>query len=336
LGRSLRLAALPVCGVAAALAPLVLAGYRLVFLLLLFLHVGLAYSWNLVSGFTGYISFGHVAFFGVGAYVVGILAGLHNWNWLIALPLAGAIVLVLSVPLGWLMLRLKGPYFAIGMLAVAQATALVATLWDGLTRGGLGIFVSTSYNVVSVYYGLLIVLAVVMGVTYWVDNSRFGLRLLSIREDESAAEAMGIDTTRDKIKAFAMSAFFPGLIGGMYAWYIGYIDPRSVFSLFFSVNMILMTLLGGAGTFLGPLIGGIAFTFVVESLWVRFPEYHLMSTGIAVVMIVLFIPNGIVALLKRRGWLTHRRRITTRLVHSVEEDSREQQEAKQAEHVSAG
>ena len=326
MGSKLKLAALPAVGVIAALAPLFLAGYRLVFFLLMFLHVGLAYSWNLVSGFTGYISFGHVAFFGIGAYVVGILSGIHHWNWLIALPLAGAIVLVISVPLGWLMLRLKGPYFAIGMLAVAQATALVASLWDGLTRGGLGIFVSSSYNVITVYYGLLIVLAVVMGVTYWVDNSRFGLRLLSIREDESAAEAMGVDTTRDKILAFAMSAFFPGLIGGLYAWYIGYIDPRSVFSLFFSVNMILMTLLGGAGTFLGPLIGGIAFTFVVESLWVRFPEYHLMSTGLAVIVIVMFIPNGIIDVLKKRGWLTHRRRILTRLIRSVETAPRKRKE----------
>lgn len=303
--------------IVALVAPTFLAGYRLVFFLLMFLHVGLAYSWNLVSGYTGYISFGHVAFFGIGAYVVGILAGVHGWNWLIALPLGGVIVLAISIPLGWIMLRLKGPYFAIGMLAVAQATALVATIWDGVTRGGLGIFVSSSYNVVSVYYGLLIVLAAVMGLTYWVDNSRFGLRLLAIREDETAAEAMGIDTTREKIKAFALSAFFPGFIGGLYAWYIGYIDPRSVFSLFFSANMILMTLLGGAGTFLGPLIGGAAFTFVVESLWARFPEYHLMATGLAVMTIVLFIPNGVVDLLKRHGLLAPRRQLTARLVRSV-------------------
>lgn len=299
--------------VVAMLGPLVLSGYQMVFVLIAFLYIGLAYSWNLISGYTGYLSFGHVAFFGIGAYTVGILVSRTQIPWPLAVLAGGLLAAAVSVPLGWLMLRLRGPYFAIGMLAVAEATRLLATVWRGMTRGGLGIFVSTSYNVTSVYYSLLAVAVVAMLLTYWVDNSRFGLRLLSIREDEEAAETLGINTTRDKAIAFTLSALFPGLIGGLYAWYIGYIDPSSVFALSFSTNMILMTLLGGAGTFLGPLIGAVVFSSVLETLWARFPTYHLMLTGIAIVAIVLFIPSGIVAKLRDIGVMRKRREFVSGL-----------------------
>lgn len=309
----LKLAAAVVAIVIALLAPMVLSGYQMVFVLMGFLYIGLAYSWNLISGYTGYLSFGHVAFFGIGAYTVGILVTNTPIPWPLAVLAGGLLCTVLSVPLGWLMLRLRGPYFAIGMLAVAESTRLLAAVWRDVTRGGLGIFVSASYNVTSVYYCLFAVVAATMVLTYWVDNSRFGLRLLSIREDEEAAEVLGINTTRDKAVAFALSALFPGLIGGLYAWYIGYIDPNSVFAITFSTNMILMTLLGGAGTFLGPLIGAAAFSSVLETLWARFPTYHITLTGLAIVAIVLFLPSGIVAKLRDIGLMRKRRGFVTGL-----------------------
>jgi branched-chain amino acid transport system permease protein len=297
-----------------AVAPLFLDGYQVVFILLTLLYIGLAYSWNLISGYTGYLSFGHVAFFGIGAYTVGVLAATHGWPWPVAVLCGGLLSAIVAVPLGWIMLRLRGPYFAIGMLAVAEGTRLLASVWRGVTRGGLGIFVSTSYNVTPVYYSLLALVVILMALTYWVDNSRFGLRLLSIREDEDAAEVLGIDTTRQKLKAFVLSAAFPGMIGGLYAWYIGYIDPGSVFALSFSLNMVLMTLLGGAGTFLGPLIGGASFAMVLETLWARFPAYHLMVSGAAIVAIVLFIPDGVVAVLRRFGLVARRRQFASRVI----------------------
>lgn len=304
--------------VALAAAPTVVSGYQTVFLLLALVHIGMAYSWNLISGYTGYISFGHVAFFGIGAYTVGVLsspAG-HGRPWPLAV-LAGVVLAgLVAVPLGWVMLRLRGPYFAIGMIAVAEATRLVATVWSGVTRGGLGIFVSTSYNVTAVYYSLLATVVAVVALTWWVDNSRFGLRLLAIREDEDAAQVLGVNATRDKLIAFVLSAMFPAAIGGLYAWYIGYIDPASVFALGFSVNMILMTLLGGAGTFIGPLIGAALFAVVVEALWARFPSYHLTLSGAAIILIVLFIPNGLVAVLRRAGVLAKRRRFVAGLVRT--------------------
>lgn len=299
---------------ALAAAPLMLSGYQTVFILLTLLYIGLAYSWNLISGYTGYLSFGHVAFFGIGAYSVGILASTHGWPWPVAVLFGGLLCAVLAVPLGWIMLRLRGPYFAIGMLAVAEGTRLLVSVWRGVTRGGSGIFVSTSYNVRPVYYSLLAIVVILLTLTFWVDNSRFGLRLLSIREDEDAAEVLGINTMQLKLKAFVLSAAFPGMIGGLYAWYIGYIDPGSVFALSFSLNMVLMTLLGGAGTFIGPLIGGASFAVVLETLWARFPAYHLMVSGASIVVIVLFIPNGLVAVLRRFGLVAERRLFATRVV----------------------
>lgn len=306
---------------AVAFAPLVLSGYQIVFALLTLLYIGLAYSWNLISGYTGYLSFGHVAFFGIGAYTVGVLVTEAQVAWPLAVAAAGVLAAVVAVPLGWIMLRLRGAYFAIGMLAVAEATRLLASVWKGLTRGGLGIFVSTSYNVTAVYYSMLAVVVVTMILTWWVDNSRFGLRLLSIREDEVAAGSLGINTTREKLAAFVLSAFFPGVIGGLYAWYIGYIDPGSVFALSFSTNMILMTLLGGAGTFLGPLIGGAVFAWVLESLWARFPEIHIMLSGIAIMGIVLFIPDGIMSLLRRFRLVAERRTFASRLAQHWDVDT---------------
>lgn len=313
--RPVKVAAGAVILLAALAAPLVLSGYQQVFVLLTFLYIGLAYSWNLISGYTGYLSFGHVAFFGIGAYTVGVLASVqgYGWPWPLAVLAGGLLAGGVAVPLGWLMLRLRGPYFAIGMLAVAESTRLLASAWDDVTRGGLGIFVSTTYNVRSVYYALLGVVVAIMALTYWVDNSPFGLRLLSIREDEDAAEMLGVKTTREKLKAYVLSAFFPGIIGGLYAWYIGYIDPTSVFALSFSASMILMTLLGGAGTFIGPLIGASVFSSVLESLWARFPNYHLMLSGLAIMVIVLFIPDGVVVWLRRLGLVARRRRFVVRL-----------------------
>lgn len=309
--------------VVAALAPMALSGYQLVFGLLTLLYIGLAYSWNLISGYTGYLSFGHVAFFGIGAYTVGILVTNTEVAWPLAVLAAGLLAAAVAVPLGWIMLRLRGPYFAIGMLAVAEATRLLATVWRELTRGGLGIFVSTTYNVMSVYYSMLAVVVVTMVLTWWVDNSRFGLRLLSIREDEVAAGSLGINTTREKMIAFVLSAFFPGVIGGLYAWYIGYIDPGSVFAITFSTNMILMTLLGGAGTFLGPLIGGAVFASVLESLWARFPEIHIMLSGAAIMAIVLFIPDGVVSKLRRFGLVAKRRTFASRLADDWDSSDRD-------------
>lgn len=284
-----------------AFLPTVVPAYRTLFLVFLFMNVILASSWNLVSGFTGYTSFGHVAFFGVGAYTAAILITEYAFPWFVAPVLGGVVATGVALLLGVVLLRLKGPYFAIATLGLAEVMRVLAAAWVSVTGGGSGYYLPPQVNTISVYYlmGFLMVLIII--ITRAIARSDFGLRLLSIREDEGAAEVMGIDTTRHKIAAYMLSAFFPGVVGGLYAWQLSYIDPFSVFRAHLSVNMVIMTMFGGMGTVLGPIIGGVTLTVLAELFWARLPELHQAASGILIVVVVLLIPGGIMSLLRRRG-----------------------------------
>ncbi|HYB73074.1 MAG TPA: branched-chain amino acid ABC transporter permease [Candidatus Sulfotelmatobacter sp.] len=289
-------------GLAAALAALLLpAGapaYLVTFSLQLFMYVVLAGSWNIVSGFTGYTSFGHVAFFGIGAYTAAILITRLGMAWPLAALAGGAMALVLGLPVGAICLRLKGPYFAIAMLGFAESLRLLATLWTSLTKGGTGITLPPIQTLVPTYYAMLACVAAVVGVNYRIATSSFGLRLLSIREDERGAEAIGINTTTHKIAAFALSTIFPGIVGGLYAQYISYVDPSSIFLTLITVQTIIMTILGGAGTVLGPVLGATTISVVQEVLWARFPHIHQGLLGVLIIGVILFLPGGVVEVLK--------------------------------------
>jgi len=289
-------------GLAAVLAALLLpAGapaYLVTFSLQLFMYVVLAGSWNIVSGFTGYTSFGHVAFFGIGAYTAAILITRLGMAWPLAALAGGAMALVLGLPVGAICLRLKGPYFAIAMLGFAESLRLLATLWTSLTKGGTGITLPPIQTLVPTYYAMLACVAAVVGVNYRIATSSFGLRLLSIREDERGAEAIGINTTRHKIAAFALSTIFPGIVGGLYAQYISYVDPSSIFLTLITVQTIIMTILGGAGTVLGPVLGATTISVVQEVLWARFPHIHQGLLGVLIIGVILFLPGGVVEVFK--------------------------------------
>ncbi len=305
--------ALRAMGLAAALAALLLpAGapaYLVTFSLQLFMYVVLASSWNIISGFTGYTSFGHVAFFGIGAYTAAILITRLGVAWPLAALAGGALALLLGLPVGAICLRLKGPYFAIAMLGFAESLRLLATLWTSLTKGGTGITLPPIQTLVPTYYAMLACVVAVLGVNYWIATSSFGLRLLSIREDERGAEAIGINTTTHKIAAFALSTIFPGIAGGLYAQYISYVDPSSIFLTLITVQTIIMTILGGAGTVLGPLLGATAISVVQEVLWARFPHVHQGILGVLIIAVILFLPGGVVEVLKDRRILPRVRSI---------------------------
>jgi len=304
---------LRVLGVAAALAALLLpAGapaYLLGVGLQLFMYATLAGSWNVISGFTGYTSFGHVAFFGIGAYTAAILITRLGMAWPWAALAGGAMALLLGLPVGAICLRLKGPYFAIAMLGFAESLRLLATLWTSLTKGGTGITLPPIQTLVPTYYAMLACAAAVLALNYWIATSSFGLRLLSIREDERGAEAIGINTTTHKIAAFALSTVFPGIVGGVYSQYITYIDPSSVFLALITVQTIIMTILGGAGTVLGPVLGATAISVVQEVLWARFPHVHQGLLGALIIFVILFLPGGVVEVLKERRILPRVRSI---------------------------
>ncbi|MFQ6111776.1 MAG: branched-chain amino acid ABC transporter permease [Nitrospinota bacterium] len=281
------------------LFPLVANPYHISLFILIFMYIALAQSWNIISGYTGYISFGHVSFFGVGAYTATLLIVRLGYSWPIASVLGGAAATILSVIVGYPCLRLKGPFFAIAMLGLSQLLMLIVMM---LTGGGEGLALPPIVKTVPTYYAMGLTAMGVGLLTYKISKSKLGLRLMAIREDEVAAEVMGINTTNYKLSAFMLSAFFPGLAGGINAWYVSYIDPPSVFTVLISIQMVIMTMFGGSGTVLGPVLGAVVISLLSEFFWARFPFLHQGLLGVLIVVVILFIPRGIMGLLKDRGW----------------------------------
>ncbi len=293
-------AALMVGPLGLALYPSIATGYGIRFMLQLFMWVALAQSWNLVSGLTGYVSFGHVAFFGTGAYTAGILVTAHGWHWVTASLGGGVLAVILAAIIGYPCLRLKGPYFAISMLGLNEVMRVLVSYFEGLTGGGLGLSLPTLYASVQIYYAMGLAALAVTVAAHFIITSRFGLRLMTIREDEIAAEAMGIDTARYKFYAFLLSAFFPGVVGGFFARDQGYIEPISVFPLITTITMIVMALFGGKGTIWGPVLGAVTLFVFEELVWARFLFFHEILFGAIIVFVVLLMPKGILGVLQER------------------------------------
>ena len=292
--------ALGVLAVGLALYPLQATGYGIRVMLQLFMWIALAQSWNLISGLTGYVSFGHVVFFGTGAYASSILIVTLGWAWPLACLGGGVVAAGLALVIGWPCLRLKGPYFAIATLGLNEVLRVVVSYYEGLTGGGNGLSLPTLHASVEIYYAMGIVAAAVTAVAYVIVTSRFGLRLMTIREDEVAAEAMGIDTLRYKLYAFLLSAAAPGVVGGLSARDQGYIEPLSVFPLIMTITMIVMALFGGKGTIWGPVLGATVLFAFQEVVWARFIYLHQLLFGAIIVGVVLLMPRGILGVLQQK------------------------------------
>ena len=276
------------------LFPSFASGYGLSLCITLLLYITMAESWNLLSGYTGYVSFGHVGFFAAGSYGTAILIGRFGINWLAASFFGGTVAMLLALMIGWPALRLRGPYFAIVMLGFAGVLKNAVILWKDVTQGGMGISLPPTSDIKPIYYFMLGSALATISLTYLISRSKFGLRLISIREDEDAASAMGINVTSYKIVTFLLSAFFTGLVGGAFAWYSSYIEPGSTFDIKVSIELIIMSLLGGAGTVLGPLIGATIIILGGEYFWTQFPLLHQAILGVLIIIVVLFLPEGIV------------------------------------------
>jgi branched-chain amino acid transport system permease protein len=292
------LAALAVLLAALAVYPVFGTGYGVRALLQLFMWIALAGSWNLISGLTGYVSFGHVAFFGIGAYATAILIVKAGWPWLVASVAGGVAACALAVVIGVPCLRLKGPYFAIAMLGLNEVLRALVSYFEGLTGGGFGLSLPTLHATVPIYYTMGLVAAGVTLATWLIITSRFGLRLMTIREDEVAAEAMGIDTFRHKLYAFLLSAAAPGIVGGLAARDQGYIEPISVFPLVTTITMIVMALFGGKGTVWGPVLGAVALFVFQEVVWAKFIYLHQLLFGAIIVGVVILMPRGVLGILQ--------------------------------------
>ena len=294
------LAALFVLLLLLSVYPRAASGYGVRFTLQLFMWVALAQSWNLISGLTGYVSFGHVAFFGTGAYAAAILIATYGWHWVPASLLGGLASVLLALVIGYPCLRLKGPYFAISMLGLNEVMRVLVSYFEGLTGGGLGLSLPTLHASVQIYYAMGLAALAVTAAAHLIITSRVGLRFMTIREDDVAAEAMGIDTARYKLYAFLLSALVPGVVGGFFARDQGYIEPISVFPLVTTITMIVMALFGGQGTIWGPVLGAVALFVFQEMVWARFLYLHEFLFGAIIVVVVLLMPKGILGVLRER------------------------------------
>ena len=285
---------------ALAVYPIIGSGYGVRSAQQIFMWIALAGSWNLISGLTGYVSFGHVAFFGAGAYAGAILVASAGWPWPLAALAGGAAAVCLAVVIGYPCLRLKGPYFAIAMLGLNEVLRALVSYFEGLTGGGNGLSLPTLDASVPIYYVMGGLAILVTGVSWLIVTSRFGLRLMTIREDELAAEAMGIDTFHHKLAALLLSAAGPGVAGALMARDQGYIEPISVFPLAITVTMIVMALFGGKGTVFGPVLGAVVLFVAQEIVWARYPYVHPLLFGAIIIGVVLLMPRGVLGLLQQR------------------------------------
>jgi branched-chain amino acid transport system permease protein len=259
-------------------------------------------SWNLLGGYAGQPSFGHAAFFGVGAYTFAVLFP-NGGPW--TLPgflIAGIAASIVALPIGMLIFRLRGPYFALSMLAFAEILRLVAQNWTSVTMGASGFLLSpTLDSKLAHYYLALGALAVLLAITAYMAVSRPGFYFLAIREDQDVAGALGVNIVAYKMLALTISAFFTGLAGAIYANYFAYIEPNVVFSVVeVSLATYLIAVLGGMGTILGPLIGSIVLASVGEVLRVYTGTGNILFYGILIVVVVLFMPDGVMGMLQSR------------------------------------
>lgn len=237
----------------AVMAPLKASGYWVRFLTFIFMWIGLAGSLNLLTGYTGYLDFGHVAFFGIGAYMTGILMVHLGMPFLPAMFIGAILAAVMAVFVGIPTMRLRGAYFAIAMLAFAEAMKQVVMEFDRFTGGGNGLSLPIYTNYLFFYYIMFSTVVLTIGVTYWFEKSKFGKALMAIREAELAAEVSGVNTFRCKLIAFGISAFIAGIIGGIYAYWMTFLFPGDAFSVLITMRMIIMAFLGGRELFWGPL-----------------------------------------------------------------------------------
>ncbi len=304
--------------------------YFMHLMILVLMWVTIGSGWNIIAGYTGQVSFGDAAFFGAGAYTAGLLftkLGISPW-W--GLALGGFAAVLIAFPFGWICFRLRGAYFALATLALNEILRHIATIWESFTNGMEGIqFFPTFVSKMPYYYVALAIAALSIIVVELVIRSRWGYYFVSIREDQDAAESFGIDTLRYKMISLCLAAFLTGMAGSLYMNYQGFIDPEVVFSLHdISIMAILVGIVGGVSTVYGPMVGAFIMVAVSESFRTGgfgmldgltkicgasetefiasyvFPalqiftqyvkEAHVLSFGLLVVLVILFLPNGVV------------------------------------------
>jgi branched-chain amino acid transport system permease protein len=270
------------------------------------MYVGLATAWNIVGGYTGYISLGHAGFFGIGAYALGLLVGRlgvpGGYGPFLIVPAAGVLTAALALPVGWIALRTRAATFVIVTIAFMFMLQILATNLRGLTGGsqGLGYPIpqgwSPDFVDVPFYYAMLALAALALGVSWGIRRSQVGLGLLAIRDDEDRALSLGVPTRGFKMGAFAVSAGLVGMIGGVYGYYVTYVYPQFVIDPLIGISMVLMAFLGGAGTVAGPVLGALLLEPAqLELAYVAgSARLYLVLYAAVFLVVMLVLPRGII------------------------------------------
>jgi branched-chain amino acid transport system permease protein len=284
-----------------AVLPGVYQNHLLLFNFVIFLI--LAQGVNIIYGFTGYLPFGYVGFFGAGAYGFAIMVMHLQVPAVVAVLVAGLVGVALGLLLTPL-LRLSGAYFAIANLAAALAVLhLIANpALESITKGPYGVSLTGTFNPNSAYMAAIVVLALTLAGVVYLKNSSFGLALQAVREDSVSAAMSGVSVVQMRVIAWLASALVAGLAGGVYAWYVSVFYPDNVFSGDFSIFAIVFALFGGVATISGPIIGVIILYGIYNLIGFTTPQYFQLIYGLLIMGLVLFLPAGLVSLATRRGW----------------------------------
>jgi len=305
--------ALVLFGVAAIVPLVVRDAFFLDSLVLVLLWGALSAAWNLAGGYAGQVSIGHASFFGIGAYAGALsVTRFHQSPW-VGLLVGVAISIIVGVVIGVLSNRLKGPYFALSTIALSQVLLIAVSRWRGFTAGGEGIpvpfrpgFATLGLSHLAWVYMALVVAVLYYGAEVYLERSRIGYQLAGVREDEDAAEAIGIPTRRLKVIAITVSAALTSICGTLWAQYIGFVDPAYVFSVDLSVRFALNSIIGGLGTALGPFLGSILITLLETYLRATFSGVktgftglYLVIYGAALIIVVRWAPDGLTGIAAR-------------------------------------
>ena len=299
--RTLALGALAAAALGVAVAfPVFAGGYYVRLATGIFMFGALASAWNLIGGYTGYPDFGGAAFLGIGAYTTGILMLRAHLPFAAALLAGGALAVLAAVGMGTLLLRLRGHYFAIATLGFMLVLRQVAANLP-ITGGGSGMNLPIASAFTPFYYWMLgaVVLGALGGAL--LPRSRAGYAIAAIRENQDAAQVLGIEPLPYKILAYASNALLFGAVGGIYAYWFTFIDPPTVFNIDFSIQAVVMTLLGGPGTALGPIAGAIILK-ILDTILTNISLFlHNVFFGALVCLLIIFAPRGLAEVLRRRG-----------------------------------
>ncbi|MFC2050517.1 branched-chain amino acid ABC transporter permease [Chloroflexota bacterium] len=276
--------------------PLFGSDYPLIFLQAIFMFVILTVSWAFFSGPTGYISLAPAAFFGIGIYTAATVG--KSLPLLATVAAAGVASFIIALLVGAVTLRLKGIYFAVFTFGLVVLIKELLLFWEITVTGTRGRFVVLVDND-TIYYIILGILLLTLLTTYFIRRSKIGLAMQSIGENEEAAAHMGVNVTWVKIITFAISAIFMGAVGAIMATKWTYVDPYVAFDIRMSFLPVLMAIFGGVGTFYGPILGSVIFSYMEELLLTKFPYYYMLAFGLILVVVILYLPGGLASQVER-------------------------------------